>query len=328
MPEKKTTKPKSSKSSSSETSKKSGSTRGKSQKHIKLTFKELIILAVALLVLFVAYQFSPAVRNVVDSVLTEIISIESGEEVAEDSGGTELSDVDVSDEYLLPVCSEGHDHIRCNYTGYSLCYRESYEQAEWAATCLTRKKVNKKASGRTDNFRPDPAVPTGSSTLADYKGSGYDRGHLVPAADLSWSEKSMDDSFYMTNMSPQAPDFNRGIWKELEEQVRDWAKEFGTVYTVSGPVLDKKKYKTIGASKVAVPEYYYKVLLAHTDKGKWSAIGFILPNAGSEKAFIEFAVPVDEVEKRCNIDFFAPLDDADEAVLESSFDAKFWGLKK
>lgn len=320
MPEKKTTKPKSTKSSSSGTSKKTRSTRSKSQKHVKLTIKELIILAIAFLVLFFAYQHSPVVRNIVDSVLTEVISVE---EV-----GTEIGEVDLSDEYLLPVCSEDEDHILRNYTGYSLCYRESYEQAEWAATCLTREKVNKKSSARTDNFREDPSIPTGSSTLADYKGSGYDRGHLVPAADLAWSEKSMDDSFYMTNMSPQAGDFNRGIWKELEEQVRDWAKEFGTVYTVSGPILEKKKYKTIGKSKVAVPEYYYKVLLAHTDKDKWSAIGFILPNEGSEKAFIEFAVPVDEVEKRCNIDFFAPLDDADEAVLESSFDAAFWGLKK
>lgn len=324
MPEKKTTKPKSSKSSG--TSKKSGSSHSKNQKHIKLTLKELIIIAVVAVVLFFAYQYSPTVRNIVDDVLAEILTQDEGK--TEVSGGTEIGSVDVTDEYLLPVCPGGADHIHRDYTGYSLCYRESYEQAEWAATCLTREKVSKKASGRTDNFRPDPAVPTGSSTLADYKGSGYDRGHLVPAADLAWSEKSMDDSFYMTNMSPQTADFNRGIWKELEEQVRDWAKEFGTVYTVSGPILEKKKYKTIGESKVAVPEYYYKVLLAHTKDDKWSAIGFILPNAGSEKAFIEFAVPVDEVEKRCNIDFFAPLDDADEAVLESKFDAVFWDLKK
>ncbi len=324
MPEKKTTK--SGKSSSSGSSKKSGSTRSKNQKHIKLTLKEFIIIAIVAVVLFFAYQYSPTVRSVVDYVIAELITQDEGG--TQVSGGTEIGDVDLADEYLLPVCPGGSDHIHCNYTGYSLCYRESYEQAEWAATCLTRDKVSKKASGRTDNFRPDPSVPTGSSTLADYKGSGYDRGHLVPAADLAWSEKSMDDSFYMTNMSPQTADFNRGIWKELEEQVRDWAKEFGTVYTVSGPILEKKKYKTIGASKVAVPEYYYKVLLAHTDKGKWSAIGFILPNSGSDKPFIDFAVPVDEVEKRCNIDFFAPLDDDDEALLESKYDAAFWGLKK
>ena len=323
MPEKKTTKSKS-KSASSGSSKKSGSSKG--GRHIKLTLKELIIIAVAAVVLFFAYQYSPTVRSVVDDVIAEILTQDEGK--TEVSGGTEIGNVDLSDEYLLPVCPGGADHIHRDYTGYSLCYRESYEQAEWAATCLTREKLKKKASGRTDNFRPDPEVETGSSTLADYKGSGYDRGHLVPAADLAWSEKSMDDSFYMTNMSPQTADFNRGIWKELEEKVRDWAKEFGTVYTVSGPILEKKKYKTIGASKVAVPEYYYKVLLAHTDDDKWSAIGFILPNAGSDKPFIDFAVSVDEVERRCNIDFFAPLDDDVEAQLESKYDAKFWGLKK
>lgn len=324
MSEKKTIKTKTNKKSSNSLKKTSKPQSKKNHKR-KFTLKELLIIAAVFVVLFVAYQYSPTVRSVVDYVVTEILLDETDKRKS--IGGTDIGSVDVSDEYLLPVCSDNQDHIRRDYNGYSICYRESYEQAEWAATCLTREKVNKKVSARTDNFREDPKIATGSSTLADYKGTGYDRGHLVPAADLAWSEESMSDSFYMSNMSPQAAAFNRGIWKELEEQVRQWAKEFGTLYTVSGPILEKEKYKTIGENNVAIPEYYYKVILAHTDDDKWSAIGFILPNEGSENPFLDFAVTVDEVEERCNIDFFAPLDDDVEAILESSYDAQFWGLK-
>ena len=321
MSEKKTKSTTTKKSSGSSAKKTSGTKKGK--KKITLTFKELIIIAVAFIALFIAYQYSPAVRSVVDYVIAEIFV----EESAPVQGGVSIGSVDLSDEYLLPVCPGGKDHQHRDFSGYSVCYRESYEQAEWAATCLTREKVSKKASSRTDNFRSDPQIVTGSASPDDYKSTGYDRGHLVPAADLAWSAESMEDSFYMSNMSPQAAKFNRGIWKELEEQVREWAKKYGTVYTVSGPILEKKKYKTIGESKVAVPEYYYKVLLAHTDDDKWEAIGFILPNEDSKKSFIDFAVSVDEVEERCNIDFFAPLDDEAEAVLESQYNAAFWGLK-
>ena len=90
---------------------------------------------------------------------------------------------------------------------------------------------------RSDDFRADPEIITGSAALVDYRGSGYDRGHLAPAADMKWSEEAMSESFYMSNMSPQAPGFNRGIWKSLESRVRSWAVENGTVYVVTGGIL-------------------------------------------------------------------------------------------
>ncbi len=146
------------------------------------------------------------------------------------------------------------------HTGYALKYNEQYEQAEWVAYQLTDIEVNGKYE-RSDNFRKDPFVSTGSATLKDYKGSGYDRGHLIPASDMKWSPDAMSSSFYMSNMSPQDPSFNRGIWKKLEEQVREWAVDNREIYVVTGPVLTNGLYQTIGVNKVAVPNHYYKVVL-------------------------------------------------------------------
>ena len=115
---------------------------------------------------------------------------------------------------------------------------------------------NLRAAKRGDDFRPDPAVPTGSATPQDYTRSGYDRGHLAPAADMSFSVKTMSESFYMSNMSPQAPQFNRGIWSKLEKQVRHFATKEKRIVVVTGPILPVEKTITIGANKVTVPQYF------------------------------------------------------------------------
>ncbi|GAH82191.1 unnamed protein product, partial [marine sediment metagenome] len=124
------------------------------------------------------------------------------------------------------------------HTAYTLKYKEKYEQAEWVLYKLTAERV-KGSYKRTNDFRPDPMVKTGSATLSDYKGSGYDRGHLAPAGDMKWSTTAMSESFYMSNMSPQNPGFNRGIWKKLEGQVRTWATDNEEIYIVTGPVLSE-----------------------------------------------------------------------------------------
>lgn len=231
----------------------------------------------------------------------------------------------------IPLCGTsngnkyGESHEIHEHTGYTLCYREEYEQAEWVAYCFTRDELTKNAN-RSNNFQADPSISTGSATPEDYTKSGYDRGHLAPAADLSWSEQAMDDSFYMSNMSPQAPSFNRGIWKKLEEKVRLWVEKFGTVYVVSGPILEKKasEYTTIGKNQVSVPEYYYKALLARTEDGTFTAIGFILPNEKRTESFYDFAVTIDEVEKRTNLDFFSALPDNIENIIESKIPLSDW----
>ncbi len=223
----------------------------------------------------------------------------------------------------IPATQTGD--VIINHTGYSLLYNEKHEQASWVAYELTEKETNKLFE-RSDKFLVDPKVSTGSATSADYKESGYDRGHLAPAADMSWSELTMVESFYYSNMSPQLPGFNRGIWKSLEELVRSWAIENNSIYVVTGPVLSSG-LKTIGVNGVSVPNYYYKVILDYSESST-KAIGFILPNQSSDRQLQEFAVSVDSVEKVTGIDFYYLLPDDQEASLESSVCVSCWSWKK
>jgi endonuclease G, mitochondrial len=179
-----------------------------------------------------------------------------------------------------------------------------------------------KVVGRSNDFRVDVAVKTSSATNADYQGSGYDRGHLAPAADMSWSMQSMEESFFYSNMSPQLPGFNRGIWKKLEEQVRQWAVDNQAIYVVTGPVLESN-LPTIGPDKVSVPRYYYKVILDYTQPGL-KGIGFILPNEPSSLPLQYFAVPIDSVEHVTGINFFPALPGKEEQAIEKTVCTECW----
>jgi endonuclease G len=205
--------------------------------------------------------------------------------------------------------------------GYSLCYSEQHEQATWVAYELTASETNKRYE-RSDAFLTDPMVRSGSADDYDYKGSGFDRGHLAPAADMGWSSKAMSESFYYSNMSPQDPGFNRGIWKRLEEQVRSWASELGSVYVATGPVL-KSGLPSIGSNRVTVPTHYYKVIL-YTNGKEARAIGFVLPNASSRASLSQYAVSIDQVERVTGLDFFPKLDDSIESSAEKSVCTTCW----
>ena len=222
----------------------------------------------------------------------------------------------------LPSPIEGEAII--SHTGYTLSYNEQYEVPSWVSYELTRDEVLG-AYDREDNFREDPLVPTGSATLADYKGSGYDRGHMAPAADFKWSAEAMSDTFYLSNMCPQDPSFNRGIWADLEAVVRTMAYDNSSVYVVTGPVLTDGPYETIGKSKVAVPKRFYKVILDYTDP-EIKAIGFVLPNEASDKALQHFAMSVDSVEEITGIDFFPSLPDEQEEIIEGSVNTALWNF--
>lgn len=227
----------------------------------------------------------------------------------------------------IPLC-KGHssvtDHQVCFYKGFALCYRESYELSEWVAYKLDREELVGENS-RKDNFRIDTNITTGSSNLDDYKGTGYDRGHLAPAGDFHWDGEALSESFLMSNMSPQVPAFNRGIWKQLEEKARKLADTYGSLYIVTGPVLEKSasQYKTIGQNHVVVPEFFYKVFLAKTPQGI-CGIGFIIPNEKSQEPLENFTVPIDKVEERTGLDFFSLLEDDIEDNIEAKVNLSDW----
>ena len=228
----------------------------------------------------------------------------------------------VSSKLEIPKTSP--NDIIITHIAYSLLYNEKYEQATWVAYELTKEKT-KKLFNRTNKFMPDPKVSTGTANDNDYSGSGYDKGHLAPAADMGWSSTSMEESFYYSNMSPQIPGFNRGIWKKLEELVRSWAVENDAVYIVTGPVLSTG-LQTIGANKVAVPSYFYKVILDYTEPSI-KGIGFIIPNKASSEQLQHFAVSIDSVEKFTGINFFPSLPDEQEKTIEKTLCIGCWSWK-
>jgi len=211
------------------------------------------------------------------------------------------------------------------HTAYSFSYNEPHEQANWVAHLLTKEKTQK-AFERSNKFLPDPEVKTQTANDADYKSSGYDRGHLAPAADMSWSEITMQESFYYSNMSPQVPSFNRGIWKKCEELVRSWASENDSIYIVTGPVL-KEGLPTIGENKISVPNYYYKVILDYSSPSI-KGIGFIFPNAASSEALENFTISIDSVEAFTGIDFYPSLPDEQEELIEKIKCIDCWKWEK
>lgn len=223
----------------------------------------------------------------------------------------------------LPKANSSDDIIK--HLGYTLLYSEEHEQAIWVAYELTKEETNKVVA-RKDKFIPDPMIKTGSAVDDDYLPRVYDRGHLAPAADMLWSMQAMQESFYFSNMSPQLPSFNRGIWKNLEALVRSWAIECDGIYIVTGPIL-KKGLPTIGSNQVTVPKYYYKVVLDYTQP-ELKAIGFILPNQASKSPLQTFAVTIDSVEKVTGLDFFYQLPDVTEKQLESQVCMDCWSWKK
>lgn len=222
----------------------------------------------------------------------------------------------LSSDYL-PVPSK--DLVRHTY--YTLSYNEKYEQANWVYYTLTDSMVLNGGEERSNKFRMDKMVITGSAKSSDYTKSGYDRGHLCPAADMGFNLVANEESFLMSNISPQTPDFNRGIWKELETTVRKWAIKERKLFVVTGPVYKNVK-GSIGQEEVLVPGYFFKIIYDATDEPK--LIAFLLPNEKSNRPLTDFAVKTNEVEKLTGFDFFSQLPDEMESKLEGHIILAGW----
>jgi endonuclease G len=187
---------------------------------------------------------------------------------------------------------------------------------------ISREKLNKNWAERPNSFRPDPDVRTESATPRDYSNSGYDKGHLCAAADMAFDAAAIEETFLMSNISPQVRAFNGGIWRELEENTRDWARKYGRLAVATGPVLTQPTLGSIGFSKVSVPAAYYKVLYAPEQN---IAIGYILPNEVSQQPLDDFACSIDAVEKATGIDFFPKLK---KEIPEATFDTDAWPVNR
>ncbi|RUA32690.1 MAG: DNA/RNA non-specific endonuclease [Bacteroidetes bacterium] len=211
-----------------------------------------------------------------------------------------------------------HGDQLLNYKSISLAYNEQHEQAIWVCYLLTKNRLNNPVCKRNNRFKSDPNVHSKSASTKDYSKSGYDRGHLAPAADMLWSEKAMQESFYMSNMSPQKPGFNRGIWKKLEGKVRKLALIEDSLIIITGPIFEDN-LGSIGQNKVSVPGYYYKAII-DISAPQIGSVAFIIPNRNTKLPLDKFAISIDSLEKVCRLDFMAPLPDLLEKQLESRID--------
>ena len=225
----------------------------------------------------------------------------------------------------LALGAPGQAETIIDRDGYALGYSPEHRQAVWVIYKLTAGEVGSRVAGRSNNFRVDPEIHSQQAEPEDYRNSGYDRGHLAPAADMAWSETTMSESFFMSNISPQQPAFNRGIWAKLEAQVRAFAVAEGELYVVTGPVLSADSTATIGAGRVAVPTGFYKVIYDLTPPCKM--IAFMLPNGGSRRPLQDFVVTVDMVEAATGLDFFPRLPEPEERELESTVDLQQWNWR-
>ena len=158
---------------------------------------------------------------------------------------------------------------------------------------------------RVNAFAADLSLPvTSRSTPADYAGSGYDQGHLANNADMSWSETVAKESFLMSNMSPQLPSVNRGVWKNLESAERAWVLERQHSFTIYAGDIWGPRAKVIGKDSVVVPEYLFKILVDDVLKQSYA---FIIQNKdGQDKDFTKYQVTVADVEKASGLTFPVP----------------------
>ena len=218
----------------------------------------------------------------------------------------------------------------------ALSYSEAHEQAAWVAHIILPDVIEGQVS-RTNDFRVDPKVSSGTAVEKDYfvkslkadgtyayDGFGYDRGHLAPSADFRWSKTALSESYYYSNMSPQVADFNREGWAELESTLRGYIfrNPKTQLYVVTGGILQGDlAVIERGINKVSIPKFYFKVAVDLKTK---QGVGFIMPNHSLDYPLESYAVSIDEVESQTGLDFFNLLPDDLEVALESAVDKTKW----
>ena len=238
---------------------------------------------------------------------------------------------------IIPKLNNNEKYIE--HSAIVLAYDEKHEQAKWVAHVINTNIIDGNVS-RTNNFRKDPLVLTGSSEEKDfftktklksgktiYDGYGYDRGHLAPSADFRWSKKALSESYFYSNMSPQLPKFNREGWAELENFLRSYIYENNVeLHVLTGPILSDdldKIDKSI--NQISIPKFFYKIAIDFTNN---KSIGFLMPNKKLDYPLEYYVTSIDSIENISDLDFNYQLVDSVENQLEKLMDISGWQTKK
>lgn len=228
-----------------------------------------------------------------------------------------------TDQLLLVVEPAGTNSEMLAYEGFYVAFNADAHQPNYVAWQLTYEHANAEVTTRsTANFAADPRV-AGCATLDDYRNSGFDRGHMAPAADMKWSEQAMDDCHLLTNICPQDRKVNGGPWATVEKNARKWTATHGTLYIVAGPILTDHITRYIGETHVPVPERFFKVIIA-PDANPPMGIAFLMPNHPFQGGAQAAVTSIDNIEAITGYDFFSALPDDIEADVEAQHSMARW----
>ena len=221
----------------------------------------------------------------------------------------------------FPRPLEGVSEQIIRKTSYIVSYNKNTKIPNWVAWHLTAPHTDGPIS-RMSNFYEEESVATPRATLEDYRGSGWSRGHMCPAGDNKWDETAMYESFSLVNVCPQNANLNSGLWNSIEIDCRRWARQFGDVYIVCGPVFLNREHETIGTNEVFVPEAFFKVVLCLNGTPK--AFGVICRNTDGNRKRDLYYNSIDQMERITGYDFFPALSDELEDSIESDVDMNLW----
>lgn len=221
----------------------------------------------------------------------------------------------------IPVNPAGLPSQIKEYEGYTVSFNRQTGNPNWSAWELTAAETDGVSSRSKEKFWQDPDI-AGCMTTKDYTNSGFDRGHLCPAADMKWSAQAMTDCFSMANITPQNHSLNSGAWSTLEKKCRLWAQRDGSLLIAAGPIYENAT-ETIANGKIKVPTAFFKVIAApYIDSPR--GIAFVYPNQSAPGNMNVYAMSIDEVEKMTGYDFFANLPDDVENAIESTYSFREW----
>lgn len=221
----------------------------------------------------------------------------------------------------MPRPLEGMSEQIVRKTSYIVSYNKDTKIPNWVAWQLTAEHTDGSLK-RMNNFHEDEDCPQPRATLQDYKGSGWSRGHMCPAGDNKWDSEAMYDSFSLVNVCPQNSKLNSGLWNSIEMDCRKWARKYGDIYIVCGPVLMRDEHETIGENEVVVPEAFFKVVLCLTGSPK--GLGVIVRNTDGNKKHDLYYNSIDQVERITGYDFFPSLPDDIEEEVEAHANLEDW----
>lgn len=224
-------------------------------------------------------------------------------------------------QFCIPAKLSGYSEQIIQRKAYILSYNKDTKCPNWVAWELTSFHADGDLP-RDSKYYEDDEVPFPKATNEDYRGSGWSRGHMCPAGDNKWDADAMRESNLLTNMCPQHASLNSGLWNVIERDCRKWAKAYGEVYIVCGPVLLNREHETIGINKVVVPEAFFKVILRLSPEP--AAIGFVVRNNEGKKKKDQFINTVDDVERITGMDFFPALPDSIENIVEAYANLNDW----